>query len=136
MNSKTRDVDGYLEDHNGKSYGYDNDGYQLGLNYKNGGFAATANYQMLADSNRSSLWNVGVSYSWDTIKLEALYQYTKDKGMVDNYRGPRGVNIGNNNVLGLYNSTKEQQALMIAHKTVPQVFSLVLLISSKILFRI
>ncbi len=63
----------------GHSNGFDNDGYQIGLNYKNGGWAATANYQMLADSNRSHLWNAGLSYSWDTIKLEALYQKTNDK---------------------------------------------------------
>ncbi|MBR7069318.1 MAG: porin [Oxalobacter sp.] len=85
MNDKSRDVDGvYVRDvdwdtRNGYSNGWDNDGYQLGLNYKYGGFAATANYQMLADSNRSTLWNVGASYSWDTVKVEALYQYTKDK---------------------------------------------------------
>ena len=90
MNSKSRDVDGkYVvwpkwgdgesTPRGGYSNGWDNDGYQLGLNYKYGGFAATANYQMLADSNRSTLWNAGVSYSWDTVKVEALYQYTKDK---------------------------------------------------------
>jgi len=88
MNEKSRDVDGQLvtplykdgeEVRGGHSNGYDNDGYQLGLNYRYGGFAATANYQMLADSNRSTLWNVGASYSWDTIKVEALYQRTKDK---------------------------------------------------------
>jgi len=88
MNSKSRDVDGQLVSdlekdgdpvRGGHANGYDNDGYQIGLNYKYGGFAATANYQMLADSNRSHLWNAGVSYSWDTIKLEALYQKTQDK---------------------------------------------------------
>ncbi len=89
MNEKSRGVDGkYVpiggldDDGNiiaGKSNGYDNDGYQIGINYKNGGWAATANYQVLADSNRSSLWNIGLSYSWDTVKLEALYQKTKDK---------------------------------------------------------
>lgn len=84
MNDRSRMIDGkYVKDvswtDKGYSAGWDNDGYQLGLNYKYGGFAATANYQMLADSNRSHLWNVGVSYSWDTIKLEALYQKTQDK---------------------------------------------------------
>ena len=89
MNSKSRDYKKnqgnakyYIHDNGergGHSYGYDNDGYQIGLNYKYGGFAATANYQVLADSDRSSLWNVGLSYSWDTVKIEALYQHTKDK---------------------------------------------------------
>jgi len=92
MNDRSRDVDGVYvtpkykgtdEVREGHSNGYDNDGYQIGLNYKYGGFAATANYQMLADSNRSTLWNAGVSYSWDTVKLEALYQKTNDKiGMI------------------------------------------------------
>ena len=85
MNAKSRKIDGvYVSDsewerRGGHSNGYDNDGYQIGLNYKYGGFAATANYQTLADSNRSSLWNVGLSYSWDTVKVEAVYQHTKDK---------------------------------------------------------
>lgn len=83
----------------GHSNGYDNDGYQIGLNYKNGGWAATANYQMLADSNRSTLWNVGLSYSWDTVKVEALYQKTKDK-----------MEWTTND--GTYSSLSEDQALL------------------------
>ncbi|MGN0917703.1 MAG: porin, partial [Oxalobacter sp.] len=106
MNEKTREPDakeaGLTE--NGHSLGYDNDGYQLGINYKNGGWAATANYQMLADTNRSSLWNVGLSYSWDTVKVEALYQQTKDKGI-------KATNI--NKVADWYGSSlTEQQALL------------------------
>ena len=112
MNGSSRDVDGYLvhqdNDHAaGKSNGWDNDGYALGLNYKNGGFAATANYQVLADSNRSSLWNVGVSYSWDTVKLEALYQATHDKGGAEGYAKPWA-----DQKTGTYNSLDEQQALL------------------------
>ncbi|MBR6000791.1 MAG: porin, partial [Oxalobacter sp.] len=93
MNDRSREVDGkYVgdkwykdaagDDHDvrgGRSAGRDNDGYQVGLNYKNGGLAATANWQMLADTNRSTLWNVGVSYAWDTVKLEALYQKSHAK---------------------------------------------------------
>ncbi len=85
MNDRSRDIDGtYIrnstwEPDKGLSNGYDNDGYQIGLNYKYGGFAATADYQVLADSNRSHVWGVGLSYSWDTVKVEALYQDTLDK---------------------------------------------------------
>ena len=113
MNSKTRNVDGKYVSWNdtdgGHSNGYDNDGYQLGLNYKNGGFAATANYQMLADSNRSSLWNVGLSYSWDTVKVEALYQATNDKA---GYVFERQANRGGVKNAYDYGSLKEQQALL------------------------
>ncbi len=115
MNDKSRDIKNdyvFVDDKiehptdGGHSYGRDNDGYQLGINYKNGGFAATANYQMLADSNRSSLWNVGVSYSWDTVKLEALYQQTKDKQF--GYDAAWGdTSLGSR-----YNSVTEQQALL------------------------
>ncbi len=116
MNDKSWDtgepytyVNKWGEDH---SAGMDNDGYQLGLNYKYGGFAATANYQMLADSNRSTLWNVGASYSWDTIKVEALYQYTKDKMgwyMASDYPfNPTKADLGAVD----YDSLEEQQALL------------------------
>ena len=109
MNDKSREPDAFkakLTDGD-RSYGRDNDGYQLGINYKNGGFAATANYQMLADSNRSSLWNVGVSYSWDTVKLEALYQQTKDKQF--GYDADWADDVSYNS---RYNSVTEQQALL------------------------
>ena len=85
------------------------------MNYKNGGFAATANYQVLADSNRSSLWNAGISYSWDTVKLEALYQATHDKGGAEGYakdwtwsKKDKNGNVTDHG----YNSLDEQQALL------------------------
>lgn len=106
MNSKTRDTDNALVDEYNHSYGNDNDGYALGLNYRYGGFAATANYQMLADSNRSHLWNVGLSYSWDTVKLEALYQNTLDKGVVGGQNStPKWAKWADG-------SLREQQALL------------------------
>ena len=116
MNKSSRDIDGYLVrdsgDPAGTSNGYDNDGYALGLNYKNGGFAATANYQVLADSNRSSLWNAGVSYSWDTVKLEALYQATHDKGGVEGRQSKAWPKDAEGNYTNYYNSLDEQQALL------------------------
>lgn len=113
MNDKSREVDDeyVVEDgtRGGHSTGMDNDGYALGLNYKYGGFAATANYQMVADSNRSTMWNVGLSYAWDTVKVEALYQNTRDKGLNDVYGGE----INKPAVYAWYDSSlKEQQALL------------------------
>ncbi len=72
---------------------------------------------VLADSNRSSLWNVGVSYSWDTVKLEALYQATHDKGGLEGYAKPwaKAVKDDDGNATGNYhgyNSLDEQQALL------------------------
>ncbi len=111
MNSKSRtkyaDGNKYLLDDTNHSRGYDNDGYALGLNYKNGGFAATANYQVTADSNRSSMWNVGLSYSFDTVKLEALYQATKDRGGLE-AAGTKAWDSKKE----IYNSLSEQQALL------------------------
>ena len=80
MNSKSREKDGVLVDTKNHSNGYDNDGYALGLDYNYGGWDFTANYSVLADSNRSSVWNAGASYSWDTVKVSLLYQMTRDKG--------------------------------------------------------
>lgn len=80
--SRWSDVkDTALVDDKDHSNGYDNDGYAIGLNYKYGGFAATADYQVVADSNHSHVWAVGLSYSWDTVKVEAAYQDTMDKGV-------------------------------------------------------
>ncbi len=80
MNSSSRTIDHVLVDDTNHSRGYDNDGYALGLNYTNGGWDFTANYSVLADSNRSSVWNAGAAYSWDTVKVSLLYQMTRDKG--------------------------------------------------------
>lgn len=80
MNTKSRTIDNVLIDGNDHSRGYDNDGYALGLNYTNGGWDFTANYSVLADSNRSSVWNAGAAYSWDTVRISLLYQMTRDKG--------------------------------------------------------
>ena len=124
MNERSRDIDGKYVVHSawddaGHSNGYENDGYQIGLNYKYGGFAATADYQVLADSNRSHIWGVGLSYSWDTFKIEAAYQDTMDKGMwldkyVDDATTPvpgklKGIKAGE-----VYDnhSLREQQALL------------------------
>lgn len=96
-----------LVDRNNHSNGVDNDGYALGLNYKYGGFAATANYQVLADSNRSHLWNAGLSYAWDTVKVEALYQDTLDKGVKN------GQNSDPKYIVDWANSSvRERQALL------------------------
>ncbi len=124
MNSKSRrsasgdkwdDDYGYaLVDENDHSNGYDNDGYAIGLNYKNGGFAATADYQLVADSNRSHVWGVGVSYAWDTVKVEALYQDTLDKGIKGGQNSNPKYAVWNKNLPeGVKaSSMREQQALL------------------------
>ena len=126
MNDRSRDIDGtYIRhsnwDDKGLSNGYDNDGYQIGLNYKYGGFAATADYQVLADSNRSHVWGVGLSYSWDTVKVEALYQDTLDKTgyLTEAYTGGLGWTPLPGKYAGVdksdavaSTSVKEQQALL------------------------
>ncbi len=121
MNERSRDIDGkYVRhsawDDDGHSNGYDNDGYQIGLNYKYGGFAATADYQVLADSNRSHIWGVGLSYSWDTVKIEAAYQDTMDKGMwLDKFGADQTTGKYNGALKGeVYDnhSLREQQALL------------------------
>ncbi len=84
MNSKSRVKDDILVGSaTNHSNGYDNDGYALGLDYTYGGWDFTANYSVLADSNRSSVWNAGASYSWDSVKVSLLYQMTRDKGLKD-----------------------------------------------------
>jgi len=117
MNSKSRegaapylyDVDG----RDGHSNGYDNDGWAVGLNYKYGGFAATADYQVVADSNRSHVWGVGLSYSWDTVKVEAVYQDTLDKGLRNGQNSnPKWAKLWKDNGWGDAGSAREQQALL------------------------
>ena len=63
-----------------KKYGADNDGYGVMLGYDNGPLALVANWSRLADSKKSSVWNLGAAYRFGDAKVELLYQQTKDKG--------------------------------------------------------
>ena len=59
---------------------WDNDGYAINLSYDNGPFLATANWSRLADSNDSSVWNIGVGYKFGPARVTLAYEKTKDKG--------------------------------------------------------
>ena len=63
-----------------KAFGADNDGYAIMLGYDNGPLALVANWSRLADSKKSSVWNLGAAYRFGDAKVELLYQQTKDKG--------------------------------------------------------
>lgn len=60
--------------------GYDNDGYGIMLGYDNGPLSLVGNWSRLADSADSSVWNLGAAYRFGDVKVELLYQQTKDKG--------------------------------------------------------
>ncbi|MCZ4064799.1 porin [Oxalobacter aliiformigenes] len=63
-----------------KEDGADNDGYAVMLGYDNGPLALVGNWSRLADSNKSSVWNLGAAYRFGDAKVELVYQQTKDKG--------------------------------------------------------
>ena len=60
--------------------GADNDGYAIMLGYDNGPLALVGNWSRLADSRKSSVWNLGAAYRFGDAKVELVYQQTKDKG--------------------------------------------------------
>lgn len=65
---------------NVKAEGADNDGYAISLGYDNGPLSLAGNWSRLADSKKSSLWNLGAGYKFGPAKVSLAYQYTKDKG--------------------------------------------------------
>ena len=66
--------------------GYDNDGYGIMLGYDNGPLALVGNWSRLADSRKSSVWNLGAAYRFGDAKVELVYQQTKDKGWANGER--------------------------------------------------
>ena len=62
---------------NYKSYG--NDGFAVGINYANGGLWATANYDRLADTDKSWFWNAGLGYTYEGFTVTLGYQATTMK---------------------------------------------------------
>lgn len=58
---------------------YGNDGFGIGLKYDNGPLMLTANYERLADSDKSWLWNAGGAYTYQGFKVSLGYQSTKVK---------------------------------------------------------
>ena len=69
-----------------KADGADNDGYGIMLGYDNGPLALVGNWSRLADSKKSSVWNLGAAYRFGPAKVELVYQQTKDKGWVNGER--------------------------------------------------
>ncbi|MCZ4065747.1 porin [Oxalobacter aliiformigenes] len=63
-----------------KKAGADNDGYGIMLGYDNGPLSLVGNWSRLADSKKSSVWNLGAAYRFGPAKVELLYQQTIDKG--------------------------------------------------------
>lgn len=71
--------------------GADNDGYGINLSYNNGPFSSTANWSRVADSNDSSVWNIGLGYKvLPTLRLSASYEDTNSKG----WKGGNGAASG------------------------------------------
>ena len=69
----------------GKGYDdYGNDGFGIGLKYDNGPLMLTANYDRLADSDKSWLWNAGGAYTYEGFTVSLGYQSTKVKSAAMN----------------------------------------------------
>ena len=60
--------------------GADNDGYAISLGYDNGPLALAGNWSRVADSNKSSVWNLGAAYKFGPARVSLAYEQTKDKG--------------------------------------------------------
>ncbi|WAV89133.1 porin [Oxalobacter aliiformigenes] len=69
-----------------KTAGADNDGYAIMLGYDNGPLSLVGNWSRLADSRKSSVWNLGAAYRFGDAKVELVYQQTKDKGWANGER--------------------------------------------------
>ncbi len=63
----------------GYYHSYGNDGFGLGVKYDNDGLWLTANYDRLADSDKSWLWNAGIGYTYNGFTVTAGYQGTTVK---------------------------------------------------------
>ena len=55
---------------------YGNDGFGIGLKYDNGSLMLTANYDRIADSDKSYLWDIGGAWTWQGFKVSVGYQDT------------------------------------------------------------
>ena len=67
-----------------------NDGFGIGMKYDGGALMLTANYDRLADSDNSWLWNIGGAYTYGGFTVSAGYQDTRVKRaaagiLMDNY---------------------------------------------------
>ena len=82
------------DDHGNINYKLNgNDGFAVNVRYDNGPLLLLANYDRMADSNKSWLWNAGAAYRWQDIKFSLGYQdstfkaldYDSDIGDNDRY---------------------------------------------------
>ncbi len=82
------------DDHDNIDYQLNgNDGFAVNLKYDNGPLLLLANYDRLADSNKSWLWNAGAAYQWQNLTVSLGYQdstfklqdYDEDIGEIDRY---------------------------------------------------
>ena len=71
---------------------YGNDGFGIGLKYDNGPLMLTANYDRLADSDKSWLWNAGGAYTYQGFKVSVGYQSTKVKSAAMNVLSGGDIN--------------------------------------------
>ena len=72
---------------------YGNDGFGIGLKYDNGPLMLTANYDRLADSDKSWLWNAGGAYTYQGFKVSVGYQSTKVKSAAANVLIDRDADV-------------------------------------------
>ena len=56
-----------------------NDGFAINLKYDNGPLLLLANYDRVADSNDSYVWNVGGAYTWQGFRVSLGYQDSRFK---------------------------------------------------------
>ncbi len=61
----------------------DNDGYALALRYDYGQAFFLGSWGRRADSNNSSMWNLGAAYTYGPLRFSLGYEQTHDKGWVD-----------------------------------------------------
>ncbi len=71
---------------------YGNDGFGIGLKYDNGPLMLTANYDRLADSDKSWLWNAGGAYTYEGFTVSVGYQSTKVRSAVMNVLSDGDIN--------------------------------------------
>ncbi len=81
----------YYDDKGYDDYG--NDGFGIGLKYDNGPLMLTANYDRIADSDKSYLWNIGGAWTWQGFKVSVGYQDTTVERAAANALGIANTNI-------------------------------------------
>ena len=106
-----------------KDAGADNDGYGIMLGYDNGPLALVGNWSRLADSKKSSVWNLGAAYRFGDAKVELVYQQTKDKGWANgdesDWKKMTGADFSRDNYSAINELTEKQWLLGLEWKLGP-----------------